>query len=152
MATPYSSGALQTADALRRAISRLHRRIRAERPVGGLTLLGWRVLADVGRLGPETATAMAFRDGIKVQSLTRIVALLDARKLIRKERDPADRRSWRIELTAKGRAQLTRESEHRNEWLAKAIGAMLGADERTAIAAAGALLERLSTFEEGADT
>jgi DNA-binding MarR family transcriptional regulator len=150
MATTYSSDALQTAEILRRGISRLHRRIRAERPAGGLTLLGWRLLADLDRFGPETATAMAFRDGIKIQSLTRIVALLRAKKLIRKERRPADRRSWRIELTAKGRAQLVHEGEPRNAWLAKAIGAVLRADERTAIAAAAALFERLSTFDEGA--
>jgi DNA-binding MarR family transcriptional regulator len=132
---------------LRRAASRLHRHIRGEGPPGGLTPLGLRILADLNRLGPETASTMALRDGIRLQSLTRIVADLERQGLIRRERDPADRRSRRIVLTAKGGARLTAEAGHRDRWLAEAMRSLLSRNEIATVAAAAPLIDRLGAWQ-----
>lgn len=66
-----------------------------------------RVLAEAERLD---ATEVAARASILAPSLTRMIRSLEERKLIRKRKDPTDRRRVILEIAAAGAALIERAS------------------------------------------
>ncbi len=61
------------------------------------------VLAQVARRGPTPIATLHHEFGHKRSTLTNIVDRLEQRKLVRRELNPADRRSLVVHLTASGR-------------------------------------------------
>lgn len=129
---------------LARASLRLARRLRLEDPEGALSSAALGLLATLYREGAMPGVALAAAEGLKPQSLTRLVARLEADGLIARTPDPADRRNRVIALTAAGRGALRDTMRQRRRWLADAIDERLDADERAALLAAAPLLLRLT--------
>lgn len=77
----------------------------AERP--GVTLWEYAALAELAELGPSAQNALAAALGMDTADMVRLMDALIEKRLVQRERDPADRRRYRITLTAKGRTALT---------------------------------------------
>jgi DNA-binding MarR family transcriptional regulator len=131
-----------SARALTRGVLRLSRRLRLQHGEGGLSSLS--LMNAMHRLGPSPAAALAREEGLQPQSLTRMLASLEARGLIARRADEADRRRILIELTPVGRRALLEQMGRLWNWLAEAMAAGLDADERAVLDRAGPLLERLA--------
>lgn len=92
----------------------------------GLTEQQWRVLRVLDEDGPADATRIAARACLLAPSLSRILAGLEARGLVSRRGDAADRRRSVVALTDAGRAVLQANAARANA-LADALAARLGA-------------------------
>lgn len=90
---------------LNRAAAETSRQLsRLYRDAHGLTRPEWRVLATLGQYGRRTATEIARHSAMHKTKVSRAVFALEARRWLRREPDPADRRVEHLELTPAGRA------------------------------------------------
>jgi DNA-binding MarR family transcriptional regulator len=133
----------QLASALRIAVMRLTRRMRAEKSDETLTLTQLSALATIANFGPLSPTALAEREHVQPPSMTRVIALLEQRELAVRLPHPTDRRQSVIEISPAGRAIIEEDRRRRTAWLARVLEE-LDADERGALLAAVPLLERLA--------
>jgi DNA-binding MarR family transcriptional regulator len=127
-----------------KAVLQLGRRLRAERPNPSVTLSALGLLARLHQLGPMPAAALARAERLKPQSLSRLIATLDADGMIAREPDPIDRRALLIAITPEGRRALKRDMDARRDWLEAAIAARLTEAERARLTEAAALMLRLA--------
>ena len=128
-----------------RGVMRLARRLRAEAAdddAPSPAALG--LLATLHREGPMAGVALAAAEGLKPQSLTRLVARLEGEGLIERAPDPDDRRNLVIAITREGRLALRASMRERRRWLAEAIAERLDADERATLIEASELMLRLA--------
>ena len=75
--------------------------------------------------GPATIGALAAAAGVSQQAASKAVADLERRGYVRREADPADRRSRRVALAARGEAAVATGRRHRaalDEELAARLG------------------------------
>jgi DNA-binding MarR family transcriptional regulator len=128
---------------IRRGSTRLARRLRFERPADALSLTKIAVLAHVYRVGAATPGEIAAAERLQPQSLTRVLAELEADGLISRERDERDRRQSLLELTDEGGLALTADMGARDRWLAEALEE-LTETERQVLYLAGVLMDRIS--------
>ena len=135
---------LLTARELRRAVSRLHRRLRLLGPDDGMPLTKLSVLGQLFDRGPLTAGEIATLEHVQPQSLTRTFNDLEADGLARRVPDPTDGRRSLLELTAAGRRALAREMQPRVEWLDGTMAAVLTPLECEIVRLATPLLARLA--------
>ncbi|GAA0622288.1 MarR family transcriptional regulator [Kutzneria viridogrisea] len=129
---------------IRSAVVRLARRLRAERPADALSGTKISVLAALLRNGALSAGDLAQLERLQPQSLTRVLASLQADGLVSRGRDPLDRRQSVIGLTEAGLAALSADMQARERWLAKAMDVELSQDERALLARAAELMDRLA--------
>jgi DNA-binding MarR family transcriptional regulator len=137
---------VKAATKVRRSVTHLARRLRGLRSDHGisgskLAILGW--LFRAGR--PMTATELAQLERLQPQSLTRIIAELDERGLIRRTPDAADRRQILIEITQAGQELLIIDAYRQNQWLMEAMAAKMTKAEREILAIAADLLDKLAS-------
>src|SRR5260370_14588476 len=74
-------------------------------------------LATISRCGPVTLGRLAELEAVQPPSMTRIVARLEERQLVRREVDQRDRRIARVSLTPAAEALLSELRTRRNEYL-----------------------------------
>jgi DNA-binding MarR family transcriptional regulator len=84
---------------------------------------------------------LAAAEQVRPPTMTRIVQSLEAAALVRRARDPNDRRVHRLHATAKGRRVMQRGRERRVVSLAALLGRLSGA-EIALVADAADLVER----------
>lgn len=111
----------QPAAEIRQGVTRLARRLRSERPPGGLSSSKLSVLSYLLRTGPATASEVAAADHQQPQSLTRVFASLEQERLIIRTRDDRDRRQSLLSITEAGHEALRRDMIQRDDWLAGAL-------------------------------
>ena len=133
---------LPTAIQLRAALSGLQRELRSHGAAPATARLS--ALALLHRLGPLPPSQLARRERVKLQSLTRLLAELEADGLVTRSPDPADARRSLLTLTPAGARAVTDEAHRREASLAGAIAAHLTASERARLRAACGLLDRLA--------
>lgn len=96
-------------------------RVIADRRAGedGMTRAQWAILARLERQDGLSQKALA--DLLEVEPITvgRLVDRLQARGLVERREDPADRRIWRLHLTEKATPVLARIAAYRAELHAK---------------------------------
>ncbi|RCV54883.1 MarR family transcriptional regulator [Marinitenerispora sediminis] len=128
---------------LRVAVGRLARRLRAQRPDASLSLGQGAVLFALARHGQLTPGALADHEKVQPPSMTRIIAALEERGLVRRMKHPDDRRQQLVELTEEG-VQLVRADQRRREaWLTQRLRE-LTPEEKATLRKAAEILERLS--------
>lgn len=71
-------------------------------PSFGLSIAQWRMLAAIARLQPTSATELVAYSVMDKVTISRAIADLDRRGLVRREVDPRDRRRAQLWLTAEG--------------------------------------------------
>jgi DNA-binding MarR family transcriptional regulator len=129
------------------AVLSLSRRLRAERPAGAATLGGYSILAALQESGPLPSNRLAAQQGLEPQSLTRVLADLESRGFIARQRSDRDRRTVLVSLTEAGGDALRAEAARRCEWFENAIASALDDSERNVLFAAGGAMAKLARFE-----
>jgi DNA-binding MarR family transcriptional regulator len=130
--------------ALRRAVTSLVRRLRAERAPHGVSSSKLSVLGRLARQGALTATKLAEEERIQPQSLTRLLAELEQGALITRREDEFDKRQLLIEITPAGLELLVKDAHQQTVWLAKAIPTVLSPIETQLVWLSAHLLQRLA--------
>lgn len=131
------------ASALRLSVMRLARRMRAERSDTSLTLTQVAALATLERQGPLTPGELAAAERVQPPSMTRVVSSLQDAGLVRRAPHPTDGRQVLLSVTPAGGALLRKDRRRREAWLNRRL-AELDDDERTLLADAVVLLDRLA--------
>jgi DNA-binding MarR family transcriptional regulator len=135
------------ASALRISVSRLARRLRAERLAKGLepglsdTQLA--ALAALERHGDMTPGELADHEKVQPPSMTRVIAALEERGLVMRGPHATDRRQVVLTATQAGREVVQQSRRLREAWLAKRLHE-LTPQERATLRAAAPILEKLS--------
>jgi DNA-binding MarR family transcriptional regulator len=144
--------ALQTdtalATAMRISISRLARRLRVERlGLGGtetvLSDIQLAALAALERHDSMTPGELAEHEKVQPPSMTRVIAVLEERGLVRRKPHATDRRQVILTVTADGRDLVQRVRRRREAWLAQRLQE-LAPEDRQILRAAAPILEKLS--------
>jgi DNA-binding MarR family transcriptional regulator len=134
---------------IRRGVTRLAQRLRAQRPPDGLSSNKLGVLSHLYRHGPSTPGQISAAERQHPQSLTRVFAELEADGLVSRSRSDHDGRAWVLTLRPAGQDALSRDMAHRDEWLAGSLTSLTSAEIVLVHIAAG-LLERLADLPASA--
>ncbi|MDT0410981.1 MULTISPECIES: MarR family winged helix-turn-helix transcriptional regulator [Streptomyces] len=129
--------------ALRSSVMRLSRRIKHQRVDESLSPTEMSVLGTLARCGSATPGELARKEHVQPPSMTRIVALLEAKGLVRLEPHPEDRRQKVVSPTGRAETMLAESRRKRNVWLAQ-LAAELDEDEWEKLRAAAPVLEKLA--------
>lgn len=130
------------ASALRPLVFRLYYVVRRETPQVPLTLSQGAALATVVARGPLRMGDLAAAEGVRVPSMTDVVARLERAGLVTRVPDPEDGRAVLVEATAAGAALYRDIVAARDTFLRDRLGA-LPDEDRAAIAGAIPALTRL---------
>ena len=133
---------------LRIAVSRLARRLRAQRTASGLAeaVLSETQLAALSALEVHQAMTpgeLAEHEKVQPPSMTRVISVLEQRELVLRSPHPTDRRQVVLTVTEEGRAVVQRVRRAKDAWLARRL-AELTPGERATLRAAVPVLEKLS--------
>jgi DNA-binding MarR family transcriptional regulator len=136
------------ATAMRISISRLARRLRVERlGLGGtetvISDIQLAALAALERHDSMTPGELAEHEKVQPPSMTRVIAVLEERGLVRREPHATDRRQVILTVTDDGRDLVQRVRRRREAWLARRLQE-LTPDERQILRAAAPILEKIS--------
>lgn len=131
------------AGALRDAVGRLGRRMRAERTGADLSLGQWAALRTLESHGPMTPSELAAHEKVQPPSMTKIVARLEEHGYVSRTPDPDDRRQVMVAATKAGRALLADDRRRKDKWLSQRVR-RLDANDIAALRAALPILETLS--------
>jgi DNA-binding MarR family transcriptional regulator len=129
--------------ALRSAVMRLSRRLKHQRVDESLSPTEMSVLGTLARCGTSTPGELARKEHVQPPSMTRIVALLEAKGLVRLEPHPEDRRQKVVMQTERAEAMLEESRRRRNAWLA-GLAEGLDEDDWAKLRAAAPVLEKLA--------
>lgn len=136
------------ATTMRISISRLARRLRVERLGLGdtelvLSDIQLAALAALDRHEAMSPGELAEHEKVQPPSMTRVIAVLEERNLVRRAPHPTDRRQVILTVTEDGRALVNQVRRRREAWLAQRLQE-LSEEELAALAAAAPILEKLS--------
>ena len=136
------------ATAMRISVTRLARRLRVERlGLGGseaiLSDIQLAALAALERHDAMTPGELAEHEKVQPPSMTRVIAVLEERGLVRRAAHPTDRRQVILTVTQQGRDVVQLVRRRREAWLAQRLQE-LTAEERATLLAAAPILEKLS--------
>jgi DNA-binding MarR family transcriptional regulator len=126
---------------LDRRIAGLTRLLRG-RTGAGLSVTALSTLRRVADGKACRITELAAAEAVAQPSMTALVGRLEARELVRREADPADRRAVRVAITEAGAQQLAAVRTARAELLGERI-ARLDESSRAALAAVLPVLDSL---------
>ncbi len=130
---------------LRSSTMRLARRLRHQRVEESLSPTEMGVLGTLARCGQATPGELARREHVQPPSMTRIVAMLEEKGLVRREPHPEDRRQVVVSSTEQAEAILAESRRRRNAWLAE-LAEGLSEDEWATLRAAAPVLYKLAHF------
>lgn len=136
------------ATAMRISISRLARRLRVERlGLGGtetvLSDIQLAALAALERHESMTPGELAEHEKVQPPSMTRVIAVLEERGLVRRAPHATDRRQVVLTVTPEGKDLVQRVRRRREAWLAQRLQE-LSPEERQVLRAAAPILEKIS--------
>ncbi|MYS19260.1 MULTISPECIES: MarR family winged helix-turn-helix transcriptional regulator [unclassified Streptomyces] len=122
---------------------RLSRRLRSQRVDESLSPTEMSVLSTLARCGSATPGELARKEHVQPPSMTRIVAMLEAKALVRREPHPDDRRQVVVSRTDEAAAMLAESRDKRNAWLAQ-LAEGLTEEELAILRQAAPVLEKLA--------
>lgn len=140
-ATRLSTGEL--ASLLRPALVRLTRLVRNQRVDQSVTLTQLSAMGTLRSHGPMSAGELAAAEKVQPPSMTKVLAHLEERGLVRREVSPADRRQAIIAISDAGAELLDSERRSRDAWLSKQLE-KLTPEERAALLRAVQILHKLA--------
>jgi DNA-binding MarR family transcriptional regulator len=146
-----SSSSAELAASLRGAVMKLSRRLRSERVDESLGLSPLFALATIELREPLSASALAQFERLRPSSLTRVIATLEERGFIERQRNPDDGRQTLLTTTQAGRDIVRAERQRRQEWLAHMIDS-LTEEERGQLRTVLPILRRLGSDDYSAQT
>jgi DNA-binding MarR family transcriptional regulator len=129
------------ADRLHSAAIHLLRNVRASDVETGVSPARLSVLSVLVFGGERTMSELAAAEQVRLPTMSALVRGLEEDGLVRRARDPSDRRAVRVRATARGRRILQRGRERRIDNLV-ALLEPLRAEEVQTLAAAADILDR----------
>lgn len=143
MMTATRSTNAELASTLRPSLLRLTRLIRNQRADMSVTLTQLSAMGTLHKHGPMSAGELAACERVQPPSMTKVLAHLEERGLVRREAHPADRRQAIIAITDAGLALLESERRSRDAWLSQRV-ARLTSDERALLRKIVPVLDKLA--------
>jgi DNA-binding MarR family transcriptional regulator len=134
----------ELASLLRPSLLRLTRLIRSQRVDLSISLTQLSAMHTLAKHGPMSAGELATCEKVQPPSMTKVLATLEERALVRREVSTADRRQVILAITDAGVAVLEDEVRSRDQWLSQRLAA-LSAEERAVLEAAVPVLDKLSS-------
>jgi DNA-binding MarR family transcriptional regulator len=131
------------ATSVRRTVSQLCRKLRPSFQREGVSMAKLSVIGQVNRFGRISPTELAAREGVKLQTLTRMLAELESEEWLVRVPHESDGRQSLLSLTPQGRKRLADAAKASDAALAKIMEATLSAEERRLLLRACALLDGL---------
>lgn len=125
-------------------ITTMIRRMRQSPAPGELTLPERSALGRLDRNGPSTAADLARIEQISPQAMGITLGVLEAKGLVERRRDAADRRRALTTLTEAGREMLRLKRSARARLIADALSDGFTPAELRTLAAAAPLIQRLA--------
>ena len=134
---------LETVNLLRSAVVRLSRRLRHQRVDASLSATEMSVLGALANYGSATPGELARKEHVQPPSMTRIVAMLESKGLVRRDPHPEDRRQIVVSQTEQAQAMLEESRRRKNARLAELV-AGLTEEERDTLRRAAPVLDKLA--------
>jgi DNA-binding MarR family transcriptional regulator len=135
--------AAELASLLRPALLRLTRLVRNQRVDMSVTLTQLSAMATLFKSGPMSAGELAACERVQPPSMSKVVANLEERGLVRRDQHPSDKRQAILGITEKGEQLLDSERRTRDAWLARRMAELTG-EERDLLVRAVPILEKLA--------
>jgi DNA-binding MarR family transcriptional regulator len=133
----------ELAAVLRPPLLRLTRLIRNQRVDESVTLTQVSAMACLAKHGPMSAGELAAQERVQPPSMTKVLANLEERGLVRREAHPNDRRQAIIAITDAGNDLLESERRSRDLWLTQQL-ARLTPEERALLRKIVPVLDKLA--------
>ena len=128
---------------LRTLIGKLKRKLRDQTGREDLTSSQASVLLRLEKDGAATVSNLARAEAMRPQSMSAVIAPLEAAGLVSGVPDPDDGRQTLLSLTKKCRDLIQERRAAKQDWLTRTIQAKLSAQEQEKLAAALEILARL---------
>ena len=128
---------------LRPSLLRLTRIIRNQRVDMSVTLTQIAAMGTLNKRGPMSAGELAAFEKVQPPSMTKVLANLEERGLVRRDAHPNDKRQAIISVTDAGRELLESERRSRDAWLSLRL-AELTPDERALLRDVVPVLDKLA--------
>ena len=128
---------------LRAAVMQLSRQLRSGMQRSGLSVAMLSALGQLYRGGALTPTELARREGVKLQSLTRLLAELESQGWIERRANATDARQSVLSISPQGIQRLGTAVKGGELSLAKAIATCLGEEDQALLLRACTLLDTL---------
>jgi DNA-binding MarR family transcriptional regulator len=128
---------------LRPSLLRLTRIIRLQRVDMSVTLTQLSAMGTLAKRGPMSAGELAGCEKVQPPSMTKVLANLEERGLVRRETHPGDRRQAIISVTDAGEELLESERRSRDAWLSQRL-AELTPEERALLRDVVPVLDKLA--------
>jgi DNA-binding MarR family transcriptional regulator len=145
MSVPVSTDA-ELAALLRPALLRLTRLIRNQRVDQSVTLTQLSALGTLSVRGPLSAGELAGHERVQPPSMTKVVASLEERGLVRRQQHPQDRRQAILAITEPGLRLLDEERQSRDAWLTRQLAGLSDTD-RALLREAAPIMDKLAGGE-----
>jgi DNA-binding MarR family transcriptional regulator len=133
----------ELASLLRPSLLRLTRIVRNQRFDMSVTLTQLSAMGTLHKHGPMSAGELANCERVQPPSMTKVLANLEERGLVRRDVHPTDRRQAIIGITAAGVQLLDSERRSRDAWLSRRL-ATLTAEERAVLQQVVPILDKLA--------
>ncbi len=128
---------------LRAAVMQLSRQLRTGMQRDGLSVALLSALGQLYRGGAMTPTELAKREGVKLQSLTRLLAELEFEGWIERKANTADARQSVLSISTQGKKRLGTAVKGGELSLAKAMERCLSAQDQALLLRACTLMDTL---------
>jgi DNA-binding MarR family transcriptional regulator len=128
---------------LRTSLGKLKRKLRGEAGDEDLTCSQVSVLLCLEKDGPATVSNLARAEAMRPQSMSAVIAPLEAAGLVSGAPDPHDGRQTLFSLTKMCRKRIQERRAAKQDWLTTTIQTRLSAQEQEKLAAALEILARL---------
>ncbi len=142
-ATKVTSEIPELAAQLRPALLRITRVIRNQRVDMSVTLTQLAAMGTLEKRGPMSAGELATCERVQPPSMTKVLANLEERGLVRRDPHPGDRRQAIIAITPAGQELLDSERRSRDAWLNQHL-ATLSDQERALLEQVVPVLDKLA--------
>ena len=134
---------LEAASELRVLVAQLRRRLAEQSSPGDFTPSQLAVMSRLLNEGPATLTELAKAEAMRPQSMSAIIAVLQAEGIVAGRPHPTDGRQTILGLTESTRERVIRARAIKNDWLFRSIQAKYTPAEQTQLVESIALLQRL---------
>lgn len=128
---------------LRTSLGKLKRKLRGQAGQDDLTSSQVSVLLLLEKDGPATVSNLARAEAMRPQSMSAVIAPLEAAGLVSGAPDPNDGRQTLFSLTKMCRKRIQERRAAKQDWLTTTIQTRLSAQEQEKLAAALVILARL---------
>jgi DNA-binding MarR family transcriptional regulator len=128
---------------LRTSLGKLKRKLAGQAGHEDLTSSQVSVLLRLEKDGPATVSNLARAEAMRPQSMSAVIAPLEAAGLVSGAPDPNDGRQTLLSLTKMCRKRIQERRAAKQDWLTRTIQTRLSAQEQEKLAAALEILARL---------